>query len=136
MAVSCPGNCFISYTQKYFSNIPELCEEIGTWSYRHNVLYVKLRHAKDSLKYNRRKPALLRPCLHINTTPIMLKIAKIVPSRNMPLGQCRGCIYSIGPQHQHLPRYTPDCPCHSLPKIHFRIATQEETPARTMLYEF
>ena len=46
-----PGNCFISCTRK-ISNVTGLYEEIGTWSYKHNVLYVKLRRTKDRLKYN------------------------------------------------------------------------------------
>ena len=52
------------------------------------------------------KPAFLRASLHIGATPINVKIAKVAP-RNMPSGQCWGCIYLTGPQHQQLPRYAP-----------------------------
>ena len=81
MAVSCPGNCFISYTQEIlfeYTGAERGNRGIGTWSYRHNVIYVKPRRTKDRLKYNMQKPALLRPILHIGTTSIiiLLKIAE------------------------------------------------------------
>ena len=79
--------CFISCTQIFFK-YTGLYEEIGTWSYRHDVLYVKLRRAKDRLKHNMRKLALLKPSLYIGTTPIMLKIAKSSSLGNIPLGRC------------------------------------------------
>ena len=53
------------------------------------------------------EPAHWRPSLHIGTTPVMLKIAKVVPRGLCP---CWGCIYSIGPQHEQLPRNAPEVP--------------------------
>ena len=52
------------------------------------------------------KPARLRPSLHIDATPVMLKIVKVVPRGICP---CWGSIYSIGPRHQQLLRYAPAC---------------------------
>ena len=71
---------------KYFSNIPGLYEEIGTWSYRYSVLYVKLRCAKNRLKYNMQMLAFLQPSLYIGAIPIMLMIAKVVPRGLCPWG--------------------------------------------------
>ena len=109
MAVSWPGSCFISYMQETLSKYTGAVWRDMAWSYRHYFLYVKFRRAKDHpLNITCNKPAILRPSIHVATTTIMLKIAKVVHSGICPW-ECWGCIYSIGPQHQQLPRYAPDC---------------------------
>ena len=102
MAVSCPGICFISDTQKI------LFKYTGAVRSDRDR---ELRRAKDRLKHNMQKPALLRPSLHIGKTPIMQVCESCSHGNiggNMHLGQCWGCIYWIEPQHQQLPRYVPD----------------------------
>ena len=107
MAVSWPESCFISYTQKTLSKYTGAVRRDMTWSYQHYFLYVRLRRTKDHpLSTTCKSLHFLRPSLHITTTPIMLKITKVVHSGICPW-ECWGCIYSIGPQHQQLPRYAP-----------------------------
>ena len=98
MGWSCCQRCYIKSTTY----------EFWTSMYILNVLYVKLRRAKDSFKYNMQQPALLiPPSLHIGTRSIMLN-CESCSQGNMPLGrECWGCIYSIGPQYRQLYLATP-----------------------------
>ena len=46
--------------------------------------------------------------LHFYDDPHHTKDFESCSQGNMPLGQCWGCIYAIGPKHQQLPRYASD----------------------------